>query len=125
MNKCKKEIENNSIKIARCLKNILKMSAEKQEKEMRNEFYYQMQLARSELYEEYTDEKRECELCWENELKKLKEKNDRALKQLKVSLEAEHVQNLTELEHWYETQKKKKLSEQLNTNGIEKSSKKK
>ncbi|CAH1731001.1 unnamed protein product [Aphis gossypii] len=117
MNKCKKEIENNSIMLGRCLKNILKMSAEKLEREMRNEFYYQMKIARSELYEEFMDEKRECKLCWEKKLKTVKEKNDRELKHLKVSMEAEYIQNLTELHHWYEIQKQKIILEKLNMNG--------
>jgi len=124
MNKCNEEIENYSNKIARCLKNILKMSAEKQEKEMRNEFHYQMQLARSELFEEYIEEKCECELFWEKEMRMIKEKNDRELKHLNVSIEAEHIQNLTELEHWYQIQKRKKMLAQLNTNGTNKSKKK-
>lgn len=124
MNKCNQEIENYSNRIARCLKNILKMSAEKQEKEMRNEFHYQMQLARSELFEEYLEEKCECEIFWEKELRTIKEKNDRELKFLKVSMEAEHLQNLIELENWYQIQKRKKMLAQLNTNGTNKSKKK-
>jgi len=116
MNKCNKEIENNSNKIARCLKRILKMSAEKQENEMRNEFDYQMQLARSKLFEEFMEEKYECELFWEKELRTMKEKNDRELKYLKVSMEAEHIQNLIELELTYEIQKRKKMEALLNTN---------
>jgi len=108
MNKYNKEIENNTKKIERCMKHILKISAEKQENEMRNEFDYKMQLARSKLFEEFMEEKCECELFWEKELKTLKEKNDRELKFLKVSMEAEHIQNLTELEFRYEIQKRKK-----------------
>lgn len=125
MNKCNEEIEKNSNKIARCLKNILKMSTEKQEKEMRNEFNYQMQLARSELFEEFMEEKCECELFWNKELRTIKEKNDRELKYLKVSMEAEHIQNLIELEHWYQIQKQKKMLAQLNANGTNKSKKNK
>lgn len=117
MNKCNKEIENNSNKIARCLKHILKISAEKQENEMRNEFDYQMHLARGKLFEEFVEEKCECELFYEKELKTMKEKNDRELKYLKVSMEAEHIQNLTELELRYEIQKQKKMEARLNTNG--------
>jgi len=101
------------------------MSAEKQEKEMRNEFHYQMQLARSELYEEYMEDKCECELFFEKELRTIKEKNYRELKYLEVSMEAEHLQNLIELEHWYQIQKRKKMLAQLNTNGTNKSKKKK
>jgi len=124
MDKCNEEIENYSNRIARCLKNILKMSAEKQEKEMRNEFNYQMQLARSELFEEYMEEKCECKIFWEKELKMIKEKNDRELKYLKVSMEAEYLENLIKLENWYQIQKRKKMLAQLNTNGNNKSKKK-
>lgn len=98
MNKCKIEVEKNSSKIAQCLKNILKISAEKQEKKMRNEFQYQMKLVRSELFGEFMDEKLEYEIFWRKELKTLKEENISALKHLQVSLEAEHIQNLIELE---------------------------
>lgn len=124
MKKCNKEIENNSNKIARSLKNILKTSAEKRENQMRNEFHYQMELARSELFEEFMEEKCECKLFWEKELRAIKEKHDRELKYLKVSMEAEHIQNLTELQHWYEIEKRKKMLELFNTNGTYKSKKK-
>jgi len=104
MNKYKLEIENNSIKITRGLKKFWKNSTEILEKKMRNEYHYQMKLALNELFEEFMDEKLNCELFWRKELKTVNENNNRAIKYLKVSLKAEHIQNLTELKNWYEIQ---------------------
>lgn len=89
------------------MENYMKNSLELKEKEMRYEFHYFMELARSELYEEFLNEVRKCELLRKKALRVQKEKNCKALKHLRVCLDAEHVQNLTQLELENEMQARK------------------
>lgn len=70
----------------------------------RDTFNYHMQLARGELFEEYLNEKCEMELKWEKTVEALNENHARALKNLQVSLNEDHVQKMADLENWYEEQ---------------------
>lgn len=72
------------------------------EKTSRNEFNYSMDLVYGELFEEFLDEKRRNRLWWEQAMDTLYENNCRALKHLKMSSEAECIQDLAELDLWFE-----------------------
>jgi Fe-S cluster assembly iron-binding protein IscA len=63
-----------------------------------------MTLVRSILYEEFQNEQFECILWWRKALDKQNEINCKNLKHQRVSLEAEHVQNQTEVEYYYNMQ---------------------
>lgn len=96
------------------------------DKELKSEFCYHMSLVRSGLYEKFHNEKFESALRWGKALDEQREINCRNLKHLRVSLEAEHVQNLTEVELHYEMQDRRdsvhidNLQRTLNRNDADK-----
>lgn len=79
-------------------------SVKLKEKTSRNEFIYSMDLLYGELFEKFLDEKCRNRLRWEQAMDTLYENNCRTLRHLKISSEAECVQDLTELELWFEGQ---------------------
>lgn len=107
MNKCEIKLEEKALKIMHNMNILLNVSVEENEKELRDAFHYQMQLARNELFEEFQNMKLDLEYRWDIELKTLKENNNQVLKHLQISLETEHVHDLIELEHWYDIRNKK------------------
>lgn len=79
--------------------------------ELKNEFCYSMALKKSRLFEVFQNEKFESKHGWAKALRDKKETNGKNLKRLRVSLEAEHVQNLTEVEISYEMQDRRSFIE--------------
>lgn len=79
-------------------------SAKLKEKKSRNEFSYSMKLVHGELFEEFMDEKCRNTLRWKRAMNTLHENNCRSFRHLEMSSEAECVQNLAELELWFEKQ---------------------
>lgn len=111
-------MEKKASRIVESISENLKHLLEEREKELREEFCYHMELARSELFEQFENDKNICELQWEKMLQTLRENNCRTMKHLRASLEVEHVQNLHELELWYEIQNRNRLKENNQTNVV-------
>lgn len=129
MNESQKEMEEKVTRTVASVSENLKHLVEAREKKLRDEFRYHMELARTELFEQFVEDKSICELRWEKKLQTLKENNCRAMKHLRASLEAEHIQNLHELELWYEVQNRNRpeennnsMSKVINQDKLEKSS---
>lgn len=81
---------------------MIKIEINEKEKELRNEFCYHVALLRSGWFEEFQNEQFENKLRWGKALDDQKKMNCKNLKHLRVSMEAEHIQNQTEVEHYYE-----------------------
>lgn len=106
MDKCKIKIDKISIRIKHKMKKLWISLTEKKGKELKFTFDYHMRLARNELFEKFQNEKFNLAYQSEKKLKILREKNESVLEQLRKSLEMEHLQNLIELEQWYESKNK-------------------
>lgn len=76
-------------------------SVKAREKRMCDEFGFRMELIRGQLFERFLDEKQEQLVRYDRALAERAENQAQRLARLRASMEAEHVQELTDLELQY------------------------